>query len=769
MTEKEPRDNEAKNRDASMIESGVWFMMIPKKQKYKGTRAILALSLVLSLMLTGCGEGLVESLTGEDTSSSSSSKKSSSSSSSTASTVTPTSSLSVESDIFTDRDITGSYDEITAEIVLSGSSATVDGSGASVSDSVVTITAEGTYHITGSLTDGQIVINADGCKVQLLLDGVTITSSDTACIEVQAAKKVFLTMAEDTTSTLTDGDTRESEESPDACVYSKAGLTLNGSGTLVVNGNYSEGIHSTDELVICTCTIDVTSVDTGIKGKDYVAVASGDITIESGGDGLKANNDEDETLGYVYIEDGTFSITSTDDAIQSATECMIIGGTFTIESGGGTENAETKSDSMMGGGGGFGGGGWGWGSSSSSSSDDESDSPRGIQSGTYLTITGGTFTMNTADDALHSNGTVLISGGNLSLAAGDKGIHADDTIEITDEAVVDITESYEGVEATVIRISGGVLSLVSSDDGFNASDGSSTGAAGSNVSSCLVDITGGYVYVNAAGDGIDSNGSMTMTGGTVLVDGPTDSSNGALDANGSINCTGGLLIAAGASGMAEYPEDAGTIVMTLSSSVTADTLITVLDSSGNEIVSYAPSKTFNSYVIYSEDFESGETYTFYGDGTTDSSALFYGLFETGGYNDDGTELGSVELSSSGVSTIGSSASGFSGGGMAGMGGGNMGGNIGGGGDMSMPDDVSIPDDISIPDDMEDFSIPDDMSMPDDIPTDGDMGGNMGGGDMGGYGGGDMDFQQSSNLDGDFGGGDMPDSKPDAMPDGGGLA
>ena len=649
--------------------------------------------------------------------------------------------------LFTDRDLRSDY-TVDTEIRLDGDTASIDGSGAAADGSTITITDEGVYRLTGTL-DGQIVVASEG-KVQLVLDGVTITNESGAAILVTGAKKTFLTLAPGSENVLADGTSRSEGQEDDAVIYSKDGLTINGSGALTVTAAYDKGIVSKDELAVTGGTLTVSSPGTGIKGKDSVAVYDGQITVEAGGDGIKADNDTDEGKGFVCICGGTCNITAAEDAIQAETELIVEGGDITVLAGGGLENAPVHAgDFGMGGGMGFGRGfdrhmtdqtdgempaiaegempsmpdgemptmpegempsmpegemptmtegempsmpdgempdgempdgemptmaegempampngempGM---TEDTTETGEDTISTKGLKAGTLLYIGAGTVKAEAADDVLHSNGSLYITGGTCTLAAGSKGIHADETVEISG-GTVDITDSHEGIEAKDILVSGGDVHVVSSDDGFNASDGSAQGAMGGAVA-CTLEISGGRVYVDAGGDGLDSNGALTVSGGIVLVDGPTNSGNGALDTNDSLTCTGGLLIAAGAAGMAEYPTGTQeTIVMTTSAVQSAETLVTVLDAEGNEVLSYAPSKTWSSFIVSTPDLASGETYTLLLGGTS-TADVTDGLYTAGGYQNDGTEEGSVTLDDT-VCFIGTAGS------MGGMQGGMMGG------------------------------------------------------------------------------------------------
>lgn len=592
--------------------------------------------------------------------------------------------------IFSDRDLKPDYDSVTAEIALNGDSVQINGSGAKAEGTIITISEEGIYRITGTLNDGQIIIDADKAKVQLVLDNASISCSNSSAIYTLNAGKTFITLAEGSQNTVSDGISYsyadDTADEPAAAIFSEDSLTINGTGSLSVKGNYNDGIRCKDDIVITGGNLNIDSVGDGIKGKDYVAAAGGNITVNAGQDGIKSTNTQDMGMGFIYVEDGSFNITAQQDGIQTETVFLASGGNFDITSGGGSSNAVQTPEDNFGGMGGFGGGksdlegmmppnamippngmippdGGNFGgfapdknfthdmngrfpsdsvTPDSSAASENSVSIKGIKSGTEVNISGGTFNINSADDALHSNINLIISGGSLTIEAGGDAVHADSQIDISGSSSTVITKSYEGIEAAVINVSGGALEVNSSDDAFNASDGTAQGAMGTYSANAQLNISGGTVYVNSDGDGLDSNGNMLISGGTVIVNGPTNNGNGALDGNNQITITGGLLIAAGSSGMAEYPDSSSTqnsVSANLSSPLSGGTLVTVTDSSGNEVISFAPEKTFSSIVISSPDIKSGGTYTLYTGGSTSSSEK-YGLCETGGYNNDGTEVGS---------------------------------------------------------------------------------------------------------------------------------
>lgn len=513
-------------------------------------------------------------------------------------------------------------------IALSGQSATATGTGAEVTDGVVTITAGGTYVVTGTMTEGRVLVNAPKEEVTLVLQDASITCSTGSPLYVYKSKATTLYLPEGTASTLTDGtdytfsDSYSSaeEEEPNACLYSKSDLVIAGSGSLTVNANYNNGITGKDTLFIQKASVTVTAVNHGINGKDSLTIKDADITVTSGGDALRSTYDSDPTLGYLVITGSALKLTAGEDGIQAETTLTISGGTATVTTAGGAGQ---------------------------SISDDTS--AKGLKAGTQVTVTGGTFQLNCCDDAIHSNGNVTISGGSFTIATGDDGMHADDTLSIS-SGTIDITRSYEGLEGAKVLISGGKISIVASDDGINAAGGSDQSGFGGfgfapdafgGSGDYLIRISGGVVTVNASGDGIDSNGDIEVTGGELYISGPTSNGDGTIDCDGSATITGGIVVAAGSTGMAENFGTAstqGSILVNLSGS--AGQAITLKDSDGNILASFTPAKAFGCVVVSAPGVAQGGTYTIAAGGastTVTMESLIYGsgMGGFGGMGDPG--------------------------------------------------------------------------------------------------------------------------------------
>ncbi|MFA7673866.1 MAG: carbohydrate-binding domain-containing protein, partial [Clostridia bacterium] len=457
----------------------------------------------------------------------------------------------------TGDDVTGD-----AVITLNGTSITVSGTGATAEGCVVTITEPGDYVISGTLDDGQIIVNAkDEDKVRLIFNGVSIYCSTSAPIYILSAEKVIIELAEGSVNMVSDGASyvlAEGSDEPDAAIFSKDDLKIKGTGTLYVTGNYMRGIHTKDTLQIEEATVYVTAVDDGLRGNDAVEITDAYIVVDAGADGIRTNNSEEEGRGYILIDGGHIEVTSVLDGIQAVTDLTVNAGEIVITCGGGSVNSssDTGSDSMWGNWGGMGGGPGGGRPSDNTTTTDE-ESAKAIKGSVSVTITGGTFIIDSSDDAIHSNGNVTINGGQFEIVSGDDGVHADSTLTIS-ACDMNLTKSYEGLEALDIVISGGDINIVASDDGLNAAGGadssSMNGRPGQNTfsgtGSGSITISGGTITVNASGDGIDSNGTIAQTGGSCLVFGPTNDGNGALDYQGTFDMDGGTMIAFGSTGMA---------------------------------------------------------------------------------------------------------------------------------------------------------------------------------------------------------------------------
>ena len=613
------------------------------------------------------------------------------------------------SDMFTNRDKEIGYDEESAiAINLSDGVSTADSDSVVIDGDTITITEEGTYILSGSLTNGQIVVEAENAKVQLVLDNADISCETSAAIYVKAADKVFITTTDGSTNTVcTSGEFEAIDDNNiDAAIFSKSDLTLNGAGSLEVTCPNGHGILSKDDLAITSGEYVVDAGKHALSGKDSVRIAGGTFELAAGRDGIHSENTDEEEKGFVYIENGSFTITSDGDGIDASYVVEIVDGSFDITAGGGYENGEVHTDNdMMGGFGNMGDqmpdgstgdenapsgmtppdGSTGQGNAPSgmtppdgstgeenapsgttnsgtdsttttsadnttdeedtgdsadaattadaensavtasstdtaeASDSDSSTSTKGIKADGALQILGGDYNINSADDAFHTNSTLEIRDGNMEIATGDDGMHADDALAIS-EGDINITESYEGIEGLTITIDGGNISIVSSDDGLNAAGGADSSGFGgmrtdmfASNDDIWIEINGGYLYILAGGDGVDSNGNLTINGGEVYIDGPSDGGNSAIDYgdNAAAYINGGTVVAVGSSDMMEAFDDSSEqAVMSVSVSAgSAGDEIKLLDSDGNELISFTAAKTYDAVIISTADLAQGETYT----------------------------------------------------------------------------------------------------------------------------------------------------------------
>lgn len=540
---------------------------------------------------------------------------------------------------FSDRDLDFSYDEKKAvKIELEGATATVSGDNAGscvkVTDGEISILKEGTYIVSGTLDDGTLIVDAVDQKVQVVLNNANISNDDFSTIYVANADKVFLTLAEGSENVLSDDDeysfSNADREDADAAIFSKDDLTINGTGKLMVSGNFENGISGKDDLKIVSAYITVNAEKNGIKGKDSLLVKDAEISVTAGNDGIKSDNDTESDKGFVYIESGNFDIVAKNDGIQAETGLKICNGDFSITTGGGSANAETKTDNGQVGYQGM------WKEEDIEETEveadtTESDSAKGIKAGIELDILDGNFVIDSKDDALHSDSLLVIENGTMEIATGDDGVHSEAELQITD-GTINITKCYEGLESVVIRISGGDIDLTASDDGINAAGGTLESSQSRNgggmfgghggmmeTSSGYLYIFGGNIIVKAEGDGLDANTDGEMSGGYVVVYGPSNSGNGSLDYGSTFEVTGGTLFTAGSTGMAMAPSNGttqNTVFATLSGNAQAGTAVQITTASGQVLGEFTPTTDFASIVFSDERLKTGEEYNIVVNGET---------------------------------------------------------------------------------------------------------------------------------------------------------
>ncbi len=401
--------------------------------KNKKLASFLSVLLITSMLVTGCNS------TQTTTTESSSVATTTTAESNTE--VISTAYLSTDSEIAVDTEFTASdldvgYEDTTAtHITLNSSSISVSGEGATASGTVLTISEAGTYVISGTLTDGQIVVEtADSDKVHIVLNGVNIHCSDSAAIYIKSADKVFLTLQKDTENTLTDGSeyVQTDDNTVDAVIFSKSDLTINGEGSLNITATYQSGIVSKDDLVITGGTFQITAVKDALNGKDSVKIKDGTFTLDaSTGNGIQSKNSDDSTKGYVYICGGTITITNSNEGIEG-TAIVIDDGVIVINA---TDDGMNAANGV---------------SSTTETTDNTSTTTPGggMQGGgtfendtnCYISISGGSVTVNASSDGIDSNGSLYISGGTLYVSgptnSGNGAMDYNGSAEITGGTVV---------------------------------------------------------------------------------------------------------------------------------------------------------------------------------------------------------------------------------------------------------------------------------------------------------------------------------------------
>ncbi len=430
------------------------------------------------------------------------------------------------------------------------------------SGSIYTIVSAGTYTLSG-LLEGQILVEAgEEDEVIIELNGVTITCDTDSPIKILSADKVEISAKKNTDNVINDNrstKTTDDDNQGKGAIYSKCDLKLKGSGTLVVNATYNNGIHTTDDLKIQNLTLKVTAYNNAIKGNDSVEIVSGYVVaISTNGDAVKTEstdaNKNGETRGDITLSGGTVTVYAAGDGFQAAHDFNMVTGeentTATVTVYTGSYSGYTASGATT-------------------------DSYKGVKVQNELNISAGVITLKTYDDGLHADygttfedgtkgkGTINITGGSVNMnvyspenktaggrmgpggwgrqqtVSGADGIHADYILNISG-GTINIDSAYEGLEANVINVSGGTTYVAANDDGVNACKGNTTPQ---------INVTGGYldVTVSPSGDtdGIDSNGTYKQTGGIVIARGPNNQNMAAIDADGTITVSRGTLIVLG--------------------------------------------------------------------------------------------------------------------------------------------------------------------------------------------------------------------------------
>ena len=543
-------------------------------------KSVTSITLLAALALTGCS-----ATSASNTSATSAISTSTSSDSDTKSKTADSFSTDVkngaklaEDTHYSAKDLTwDSSSEVTID--LSNPTAT---DGVTVSDGVITITKAGNYRLSGTYS-GQVKVEAaDSDMVRLILDNATITNSTGAAINVVEADEVVIYTASGSTNTVSDGSSYSdtASGSPDAAIYSKSDLTLAGEGTLKVEGNYEEGIHTTDGLVIASGTLEVTAANTGIKGKDYVDILDGTVTVTATKDGIKATNDTDGNRGWVRLSGGTVNISAGDDGFKAERVLEISGGTLNI-----TESNE------------------------------------GIEA-QYINILDGTVNVTSSDDGI--NASYSTSSSSSTESTSSSTTQTSQTAQNTQSGQSAQGNAAQGGQSGQPPAGGqapsGNMGQPPAGGGGGMGGGMGGGGGTFEVVDATINIAGGTITVNANGDGIDSNGTATLSGGTLVVNGPFTGGNTSLDTNGDLLLNGTTVVAGNSGDMFEAPASSSTsgyVKLTNLSNVSSGTTIRVADSSGKVVANYKVTNSNTALILVSSaNITKGQSYTVYT--TTDS-------------------------------------------------------------------------------------------------------------------------------------------------------
>lgn len=600
-----------------------------KKNRKKETGAVVSLLLASSLAFGGCGTAVTSSssVNAESARTESTGETSADNADTTSESTDLENAMESASDInfdleltestidteFTDREKSGSYKTSEAvKITLNKTTATVSGSGAEADGSTITITEEGVYVVSGTLEDGQIIVDAsDSDKVQIVLDGVNINCETNAAIYVREADKVFITLAENSSNTLSGGNeyTQIDDNTVDGVIFSKSDLACNGTGSLTIEADYKHGIVSKDDLVITGGTYKITAADNGITAKDQLKILDGSFDIDAANSAVKAKNTDDTELGNIYIAGGVFTVKAEQDGFHATGSIVVDDGTITVNSGDDGFHAEL--DTVIHGG-----------------TILVEESYEGLE-GKRVVVNGGDITVNASDDGVNAansgdGGVNAASSNNDSSAAVNSG----DDVSISGAAdgkepqqMPPDTENGSDMQPSQDFDPENALSDGNAPQDFNPGNAPSDGDApqmmqggpgGGGNSELYIKITGGTLTVSADGDGFDSNGSLLVTGGTTIVYGPTSDGDSALDYDGSAIVSGGILAAIGSAGMVESFDEASNqpvITYYCTETQSADTIITLTDSDGSALFTVTPEKAYASIVLTCPEMKLDATYT----------------------------------------------------------------------------------------------------------------------------------------------------------------
>lgn len=508
--------------------------------------------------------------------------------------------LLTATDYVSDRDLDPSYEVAEATtIVLADGGCAVAGGGASAEGSTVTITEAGTYVISGSLSDGQLVVDADGEKVQLVLDGASVTSADSAALLVRAAKKVWVTLADGTQSTLVSAGeyAADDELNVDGAVFCKADLTVNGGGALTVRSSAGHGIVCKDELVLVSGEVTVDAARHAIQSKDALCAVGGAWSLTAGTDAIHCGSDDDADSGSVLIVGGSFSITAASDGVDATGTLEVDGGELSVAAG--DDGVHSERALQIDGG-----------------VVTVSESYEGLE-GATVTVNGGTVDVTSSDDGINAAGDP----DDGQSAAGPDDAGSDDAGPVAEGAGPDaagpVSEGAAADGAAAPGPAGGAPVAGAESPSGGDGQGQQPGGMDDYDETARVSVNGGSIVVRAGGDGIDSNGDLSVTGGETYIFGPTSDGDGSLDFPGTGTISGGVVVCAGSAGMAQNFSDSSTQgSLLLSASGEEGDEISLTDADGAVLAACTARSSYSCVLVSAPGIAAGSEYTLrYGDGS----------------------------------------------------------------------------------------------------------------------------------------------------------
>ena len=510
-----------------------------------------------------------------------------------------------DNEYFTENDLLSDWDTSSATyITLEGDTVSIKGNNAYEYDGNVVISGSGKFVITGTLDDGYITVDANAnSKVWILLQNVDITCSDNACLRVDEADKVFLTLAGGTENTLTGGEELSQEALDDGTygvIFAHDDLTINGSGSLQINAEYKHGIKANDDLVITGGTITIDAVADGIHVNDSFRLRDASVSITAGDDGILTENQE----SFFYLESGEITLNAEGDGIHSNGNVIIAGGSIAMDAGDDGIHAEGDieiEDGVIA----------------------LNSCYEGIE-GATITVSGGEITIYPTDDGFNASSGSSSEGGMFQNGGGNP-------------AGTPPAMPEDGGTPPVMPDGAGTPPAMPEEGGMPAQTEENTDAQNGLPESQqdaenFIRISGGTItIINENGndaDGLDSNGDILITGGDIRISLADNGTNSALDAGvesgGVAQISGGTVIACGSSSMAESFDGISTqcsILYNISSGVEAGTCLKLEDEEGNEILSWEVPCGFSSAVLSSPEMQTGETYTIIAGGSEETITL----------------------------------------------------------------------------------------------------------------------------------------------------